>query len=180
MEPGRISFDVKMSQIIAVTVRAQSINCKMVGALREEAYNFSMKMSIKEREFFSEHSANFQNLMPYQITGAGNTNEDMVDENYQMVMDENKKQLKAKYFDVRKTKKMPTDCGNKQDQETSETSKIEEESLILQLRTSKIVFSKAVSQRLSVAGPVGQWLPKKDVNWKYSDDCDCAPSLDVN
>jgi len=99
-EPGRINLDVKMSQVIQVSVKPQRVTCKLKDNLKEKFYNFSLKMSLKEQEFLSNHSPKFHNVIvasaiPEKTEEIKDSKEVLresrdLNENYQMIMDENK------------------------------------------------------------------------------------------
>jgi len=95
-EPGRINLDIKMSQMIHLTMKTKSINCRLKDNLKEKFYNFSLKMITKEQEFLSDHSFNYKNMIVGQPPPEKSSEENR-DENYQMIMDENKI-LQTAYF----------------------------------------------------------------------------------
>lgn len=171
-----------MSQIINIVIQAKAINCKMLTSLRERFYNFSLKMSAKDREI-SDHSENFKNTQ--MVTAFADKNvedvghvEDADDENYQFHMDENKK-VKTQYFTGGYTHKnyktMRLDRFDEREVETSETLKQEEDN-ILRLAKNKISsFTKPKTMNtLSHATAA-----KKDIVWIYPERSDDAPSIDV-
>ena len=165
------------------------MTCKLITNLKEKYYNFSLKMSAKEREFFSEHSSNFRSN--YQtMTNLGEKHFDEFkdkDEDYALYMDENKK-VKVKYFNMYKKnqnfKKLRSEL-KEGEMETSETSKFENENSLIQdlpHTKEKNRFAKSVNlidKKLSYSAHGHTWVQKKDIAWVYNDVGDRAPSLEV-
>ena len=156
----------------------------MLTNLREKFYNFSLKMTTKDREFLSAHSLNFKNLQMFVSMVERNNPDELGDENYQLYMDENKK-VKMKYFVGAKVnrnfRKMQNSCRDDQDAGTLETSKFDDDSFTCKVREKKSsILNKALSMaEKRASGPGVTPVNKKDIIWNFEAGSDIAPVLQV-
>ena len=163
-----------MSQMIHLTVKTQNIACRLKDNLKEKFYNFSLKMITKEQEFLSDHSVNYKNVIvaPALPEKAADENKD---ENYQMIMDENKI-LQTGYFasDVNLNyPRLRNDILNSV-QDTIETGE-DLQPPNLQSRPSLLVSRTGANSKLNASALKGN----KDIIWDCNDNLCSAVTLDV-
>jgi len=156
-EQTRLNFPVKMYQMISICVKPKQVTCKLDEGLKEKFYNYSLKLKTKEREFLSEHSANFRNPSATIMLASEKLAES---ENYQYnTMDENKN-LKIREFvsnpmdinEERKSVVTPQDSL-----ENSTVDRNLTRSMLTQSTTDK---SRALNASLSLPSV------KKDMTWE--------------
>jgi hypothetical protein len=75
--------------MINLSVKTKSIQCFFPENLKEKFYNFSLRMHSLHLESESDHSSNFKNPLF--------ANDELNEEDFQVVMDENKKMKMKKY-----------------------------------------------------------------------------------
>lgn len=155
----------------------------MVNNLREKFYNFSLKMTTKDREFFSNHSENFKNLQMFVSLGQSAHPDDLGDENYQLYMDENKK-VKMKYFVGSKInpnyRKMQISNRDNLDIDTCETWNPDDKRYFCKADDKKSLLARGLSMtEKKPSGPGPGPANKKDMLWVYEPGSDLAPVLQV-
>lgn len=161
--------------MIHLTVKTQGITCKLKDNLKEKFYNFSLKMITKEQEFSSDHSLNYKNMM-VAPTFPEKINEENRDENYQMIMDENKI-LQTSYFvsDVNKNyTKLRTDHldDNMDDSELIEDLPPP----TLQSRSSLLAVSRTLNNQKINTSTLAR---NKDVIWDFNENINLGVTLEV-
>ena len=93
---SRITFDLKMSQLITMTLKTLKICCLLAENPKEREYNYSLKMMGHLRDFSSEHSSNIKN--PLFKLAAIHEKKEEIPENYSAKEIDEGKRIKIKNY----------------------------------------------------------------------------------
>ena len=139
-------------------------------------------MSSKEQEFRTDHSKEFKNRYIPPVLVEKHHQDELIDENYQIIMDENKS-IETNYLyssDVNENYAKLRSKRPSSIQDTSESLRNEED-IGVPVRNRSLALHTKLDPQLSrkMSTIQATWAPNKDILWDFAGDTGSIPTLEV-